>query len=436
MSTPFRCAMDAEKEPSFASTAERRRVESHEADVVIVGAGVVGCALASAMGKQGRSVLLLERSLKEPNRIVGELLQPGGVEALKRLGLEHALEGIDATTVKGYSVIYHGESVSIPYPTRPDDGKRYEGRAFHHGRFIMKLREAARKAPNVTVVETTATDLVKGQIGGEVLGVTALTDRRKDYFFGSLTVIADGYASKFRKQYRAQAPVVKSKFFALELIDADLPAPGFGHVILDDCPPILIYQIGSHETRILMDIPDQLPSASVAAGGVKAHLQNAVQPALPPCVRPSFAAALERGGSGDGGGGGLRSMPNSWLPPATNRAPGIIFVGDALNMRHPLTGGGMTVAFNDVILLTDLLSPANVPSLGNSQAVLRQMAKFHWARKGSSTVINILANALYALFAADSMFFSLFASLSPLSPFGKPFIPPFLLPLLNLNYQN
>jgi squalene monooxygenase len=65
---------------------ERRRVH-HEADVVIIGAGIVGCAAAVAFGKQGRSVILLEKSMKEPDRIVGELLQPGGVKALEKLGM-------------------------------------------------------------------------------------------------------------------------------------------------------------------------------------------------------------------------------------------------------------------------------------------------------------------------------------------------------------
>ena len=59
----------------------------HEADIVIVGAGILGCAAAVAFGKQGRSVILLEKSLKQPDRIVGELLQPGGVNALEKLGM-------------------------------------------------------------------------------------------------------------------------------------------------------------------------------------------------------------------------------------------------------------------------------------------------------------------------------------------------------------
>jgi squalene monooxygenase len=69
---------------------EVRRREHHEADIVIVGAGVLGCAAAVAFGRQGRSVVLLEKDLREPDRIVGELLQPGGVRALEELGLRGA----------------------------------------------------------------------------------------------------------------------------------------------------------------------------------------------------------------------------------------------------------------------------------------------------------------------------------------------------------
>lgn len=64
-------------------------------DVAIIGAGIFGTAMASAFGKQGRKVLLLERDLSEPDRIVGELLQPGGVQALEKLGLR----GMDCETV-------------------------------------------------------------------------------------------------------------------------------------------------------------------------------------------------------------------------------------------------------------------------------------------------------------------------------------------------
>ena len=411
--------MKHDSELSQQTTARKRQARElhHEAEVVIVGAGILGCAIAWALGNQGRSVILLERWLSEPNRIVGELLQPGGVQALEKLGLRDCLDGIDAIKVYGYDVIYHGEEVRIPYPENAhevEDGegaeqdrgsdemrgtkrKRPEGRSFHHGRFVQALRNKVQQQPNVSIVEANVTDLVRGDYTDRILGVRATVggkeDPREDSFFGGLTIIADGYGSKFRKEFRTDTPVVKSKFWGLELIDADLPMPCHGHVILSEGAPVLLYQIGTHETRALVDVPNDLPSASAKAGGIDGHLRNVVVPSLPEAVRPAFISALDRKQ--------LKSMPNSWLPPTTNKQSGLVLLGDAMNMRHPLTGGGMTVAFNDVVLLSDLLSPENVPTLDDSKLVLEQMRKFHWRRKGLTSVINILAQALYSLFAAQ-----------------------------------
>jgi squalene monooxygenase len=227
--------------------------------VVVVGAGIFGCAAAFALAKQGRSVLLLERWLKEPDRIVGELLQPGGVSALEKLGLAHCLEGIDSIVVKGYEVIYYGTGVGIPYPMNTgaangDDSQAYtnekggrpEGRAFHHGRFISQLRKACASQPNITIVETEVTDTITSTYKPQVLGVVSKTlnpstgEKERDYYFAPLTIIADGYASKFRKQYIHKAPIVRSKFYALELIDCPLPSPNHGTVILGDASPVLL----------------------------------------------------------------------------------------------------------------------------------------------------------------------------------------------------
>lgn len=377
---------------------------------MIVGAGILGTALAITLARppHSRSVTLLEKSLKEPDRIVGELLQPGGVSALKDLGLEHCLEGIDSVRVKGYEVIYYGQGVEIGYPDNAvgsrwsesdiagGKGNRPEGRSFHHGRFIRRLREVAMKEQNVSVVESTVTEVVKCEHTGQILGVQCLKNGEKDVYFGQLTVLADGYASKFRKQYISRSVISKSRFWGLELIDAVLPKPLHGHVILGDGAPVLLYQIGSRETRALVDVPEGLDTASTKNGGVKRHLREVVLPSLPECVKPSFERALDEGK--------LRSMPNSFLPPSVNRFPGMVMLGDAMNMRHPLTGGGMTVAFNDVVLLKDLLSPEVVPDLGNTKLVLKQMERFHWRRKGLTSVINILAQALYSLFAANGIY--------------------------------
>ena len=61
-----------------------------------------------------------------------------------------------------------GGNVHIPYPGG------YQGRSFHHRKFIMALREKAKAAPGIDVLERTATKLIKCPYTGKVLGVRAV----------------------------------------------------------------------------------------------------------------------------------------------------------------------------------------------------------------------------------------------------------------------
>ncbi|EAQ88139.1 hypothetical protein CHGG_04758 [Chaetomium globosum CBS 148.51] len=409
---------------SEAARNVERREQHHEADIVVVGAGIFGCAAAFALANQGRSVILLERWMHEPDRIVGELLQPGGVDALRKLGLEHCLEDIDAVPCQGYHVILRGQETSFLYPPLTGDGEvivgagqrkevneyangdvkepvRPEGKCFHHGRFIMQLRKACIAHPNISVFETEVTATIKGEHSDAVLGVRTRTkdpatgNKTPDCFFGQLTIIADGYNSIFREELLGTTPRVRSKFYALELIDCPFPPAYHGHVVIGEQSLALLYQIGTHETRALIDIPTNHPAATPKAGGARGFIENIVLPSLPPHVQPSVRAALADGKI-------PKSMPNSWLPSTKQtHHDGVIILGDAHNMRHPLTGGGMTVAFNDAVLLSSLLSPTQIPTLTHHAAVHRAMATFYWRRKSLTGIINVLAQALYSLFAAD-----------------------------------
>lgn len=78
-------------------------------------------------------------------------------------------------------------------------------------------------------------------------------------------------------------------------------------------------------------------------------------------------------------------------------------LGDASNLRHPITGAGMTVAFKDAVLLADLLSPDRIASLADTEAVVKAMRHFHWRRKSYSASLNILAMALYLLYVSEGL---------------------------------
>ncbi|XP_038123216.1 squalene monooxygenase [Cyprinodon tularosa] len=356
-----------------------------EPDVLIVGAGVLGSAMAAVLARDGRRVTVVERDLKEPDRIVGELLQPGGFRALRELGLEGSVEGLDAHQVNGY-VIHDMDShseVEIPYPQ--EKGSVQCGRAFHHGRFIMGLRRAAMAEPNVKLLEGTVTSLLEEN--GCVTGVQYKdkeTGDIKDLHAG-LTVVADGCFSKFRKSLVSGKARISSHFVGCLMKDCPQFKANHAELVLANPSPVLIYQISSFHTRVLVDIRGEMPR------DLPGYMAEKIYPQLPGHLKEPFMEALQNDR--------LRSMPASFLPPSPVNKPGVLLLGDAYNMRHPLTGGGMSVALNDVCIWRILLR--NIPDLYDDSALLQAKKKFHWERKSShSFVVNVLAQALYELFAA------------------------------------
>ncbi len=90
--------------------------------------------------------------------------------------------------------------------------------------------------------------------------------------------------------------------------------------------------------------------------------------------------------------GNIRSMPNKIMPALPRPTPGALLMGDAFNMRHPLTGGGMTVALADIVLLRDMLRPLR--SFNDSFGLCDYLKAFYTRRKvghqGSLLLISIL----------------------------------------------
>jgi squalene monooxygenase len=329
---------------------------------------------------------------------VGELLQPGGYLALERLGLAECVEGIDATEVHGYCMFKAGKEARVKYPL-DQTGNSVAGRSFHNGRFVQRLRLKAASAPGVTIRKGTVRKLVndsgeewaKGQV---VVGVEyKAADGEVVTASACLTVVCDGIYSGLRS--RLMQPDIKhpSYFVGLLLKDVELPHPGFGHVVLADPSPVLFYPISSNEVRCLVDYPGtKLPSST--AGDLQKYLLETVAPQVPPSLRVAFEDAVSCGR--------VRSMQNRQLSAPPLRQVGALLLGDSFNMRHPLTGGGMTVALSDTSLLCDMLR--QLPDLRDALGTSDATAAYYLRRKPISATINTLANALYRVFcSADAV---------------------------------
>lgn len=354
-------------------------------DVCIVGAGVAGASLACYLGKHGKRVAVMEKNLAERDVIIGELLQPGGVDVLREMGLEKCLEGFDAQPVEGYALFMQGQHFTIRYP------ENKAGRGFRNGKFLQQLRKEMLAQPTVTVVEGCVESLI--ETDGCIRGVQYKTKTSENPLAVSakLTVVSDGMFSVFREQLSANEKKVTSYFMGLLLKSCELPYQNHGHVIVAEPSPCLMYPINATETRMLIDFPwSEAPRKSPE---LMAYLENNIAPQLPTSVLPSFWNAVNEGK--------FKVMPNHLIPAKPVYKPGAVLLGDSLNMRHPLTGGGMTVALSDVKSLADRLIA--VKNIDDEKIVGEAVQQFYATRHNQNATINILADALYGVMRSDDL---------------------------------
>src|SRR5690349_22384736 len=81
--------------PVYEDWCRMRRTLAHRPmtsyDLIIVGGGIGGSALAAVVAKSGKSVLLLEQSTVYEDRVRGEWIAPWGVVEVQRVGLYDVL---------------------------------------------------------------------------------------------------------------------------------------------------------------------------------------------------------------------------------------------------------------------------------------------------------------------------------------------------------
>ncbi|KAE8672908.1 Squalene epoxidase 3 [Hibiscus syriacus] len=205
---------------------------------------IVGAALACTLGKfptslDGRRVRVIERDLNEPDRIVGELLQPMGYLKLIELDLEDCVEKIDAQQVFGYALFKNGKSTKLSYPLE-NFRSDVAGRSFHNGWFIQRMRHKAATLPNVSLEQGSVTSLLEEK--GTVKGVQYKTkDGQELAAYAPLTIVCNGGFSNMRRALCGPK-------------NCELPHANHGHVILADPSPISFYPISSTEVRCLVDV--------------------------------------------------------------------------------------------------------------------------------------------------------------------------------------
>lgn len=85
-----------------------------QAEVLIVGGGLAGAALAIALARHGRGVLLLEREAEAHDKVCGEFLSHEAVAHLRALGVDPLALG--AVPLTHLALAARGDPVEVPLP--------------------------------------------------------------------------------------------------------------------------------------------------------------------------------------------------------------------------------------------------------------------------------------------------------------------------------
>jgi len=360
-------------------------LSNQEFDIIVVGAGVAGGVFAASQPVSTR-ILVIERDLTEPDRIIGELMQPGGIQALNELGLSHLLEGIDAQEINGYNLIKGDERFTIKYE---EVQKGIKGVGLRNGKFLTNIREELKKRENITLVQGNVTQILEDN--NKIVGVSYnQEDGTIVSQYAKLTIVCDGPMSTLRDKLGKINKKVTSYFMGLVIKDLELEFPSYGHMIVSGNSPILVYPIYTNAYRILIDFPGG-KAPKMGEKSIEKFKQDVIK-LLPKEMIDSFLKAMDEDE--------LKVMPNHSMKGQAFRKRGAALLGDSLNMRHPLTGGGMTASFTDILCLNKQLTKIDF----QDEIKLENAVNEYYINRGKGVeTINILANALYKVFIDEDL---------------------------------
>jgi menaquinone-9 beta-reductase len=337
-----------------------------DADVIVVGAGPAGSAVATYLARAGHDVLVLDKSTFPRSKVCGDGLTPRAVRELVALGVPTPLgDPAEGGWVRntGLRIVAGRTRLELPWPqlgTFPDYGL-----VCPRDRFDRILVDHARGAGARLQERTTVTGPLLHERTGRTIGVCARVrtcdasgEGAERVYRAPLVVAADGASGRLalslgipRRQDRPMGVAVRTYYRGerprdewleswLELWDG-VPhrsnlLPGYGW----------IFDMGDGTSNVGLGILN----SSSAFGRVDYR----------DLLRRWVATLPEKWGFTDGS----RTDPvrGAALPMGFNRSPqyarGLVMVGDAAGLVNPFNGEGIAYALQSGRMAAECLSQA------------------------------------------------------------------------------
>jgi len=302
-------------------------------DVITVGGGLAGAAVATRMARAGARVLVLEKDIRFRDRVRGEFLAPWALKDVDELELLPALLEAGAIPLPALA----GRSLK-PRPVQTPDGD--VALSFSH----VAAQEAALSA-----AESAGAEVIRGARALEVQGggtgrVRFQTPDGVGSVSARVVVGADGRSSMVRKAlgrpehlHRAARVLAGVR---LSKVNAD---PSFGYFILREEEGALAALFPQADGMARAYVYEQGNEASAFTGpeGFRRFMDSLAALGIPAEVLAGATAA---------GPLGAFVADDSWVEhPASGS---LVLAGDAAGISDPTWGHGMALAFHDANVLT------------------------------------------------------------------------------------
>jgi menaquinone-9 beta-reductase len=325
---------------------------SPEFDLVCVGGGLAGAALAKTMAERGFRVLVLERTAEFRDRVRGEATHPWGTWEAQQLGLYDLM-----LAANGVEIVRTDE-VLAPGPVKPRDnvnGTAYKlaRLCFCHPTMQQALMEAAQLAGAKAERGVTVT-AVEGRSGTTPATVTWSGAGKTHRATARLIVGADGRSSQVRawaglgERIRHDPPCL---VMAGVLISGTAVEHGASYAQINPAKGRKVILLPQGDGRVRAYL-----SWHVATGAARMQGAGDFRRFVEECVAMGTAPDLLAGARLEGP---LASFDchETWVEHPYQ--DGVAVIGDASANSDPTWGQGLALTLRDVRTLAEALSGAD-----------------------------------------------------------------------------
>ncbi len=318
-------------------------------DLVVVGGGIGGSALAFVMAEAGASCLVLERTTEFPDRTRGEWIAPWGVLEARRLGVEDVLRRARGHVIRRH-ITYEPETPHDVAEAAALDlsmmAPGVEGALTQrHPDACQALFDAATAAGATTMRDVSDIGLALDEPGGPA--VTFTVGQQTATVRARLVVGADGRQSTVRRHLGLELHRDEPHhLFSGLLVDGAHGFPEDLQVIgTTEDAHYLAFPQGDGRIRLYLGFGFDDRHRYTGEDGARRFLDAFATPSLP------YADAIV--GSTPTSPHAVYPNEDAWLD--TPAAPGVVLVGDAAGWNDPINGQGLSITLRDVRIVADLL---------------------------------------------------------------------------------